>query len=295
MSQRIALIGFGEAGRTFATAAGWRQSVRVFDAKTLNDATADEMRAAYAAAGVTGCETLGDALDGAQIVLSLVTADQTPIAAQAAAASLPRGALFCDLNSVSPGTKKRNAEVIWAVGGHYVDVAVMAPVQPAALKVPLLISGRSAAAAAEMLRSIGFTNITFSGAAIGAASATKMVRSIMVKGIEALTAEMLLAAQAAGVTEAVLASLGGDWPQKADYNLDRMLAHGARRAAEMEEVVATLNELGVEPLMTTGTVVRQRAMGNLLQGADMPGDLAAKLALIAKKQEEKMQGKADAA
>jgi len=280
MSPRIALIGFGEAGRTFAGAAGWRESARVFDLKTTSAATADAMRAAYAAAGVTGCETLGEALDGAAIILSLVTADQTPVAAQAAAASLPAGALFCDLNSVSPGTKQRNAALVEAAGGHYVDVAVMSPVQPAAMNVPLLVSGPHAADAADMLRSIGFSKVQISGAAIGAASATKMVRSVMVKGIEALTAEMLLAAQQAGVTEAVLASLGGDWPQKADYNLDRMLAHGARRAAEMEEVVATLEELGIEPLMTRGTVVRQRAMSEILQGAAMPDGLAAKLALL---------------
>jgi 3-hydroxyisobutyrate dehydrogenase-like beta-hydroxyacid dehydrogenase len=290
MSLRIALIGFGEAGRTFAGAAGWRESARVFDIKTLNDTTAGAMSAAYAAAGVAGCETLGEALEGAQIVLSLVTADQTPIAAQAATACLSKGALFCDLNSVSPGTKQRNAAVVDAAGGHYIDVAVMSPVQPGALNVPLLVSGRHAAAAIEMLRSIGFSKVSYSGAAIGAASATKMVRSVMVKGIEALTAEMLLAAQQAGVTQAVLASLGGDWPQKADYNLDRMLAHGARRAAEMEEVVATLEELGVEPLMTRGTVERQRVMGDLLADRDMPGDLGAKLALLNERHPELVSG-----
>lgn len=294
MSRRIALIGFGEAGRTFASAGGWRDGARVFDVKTLADETAPAMRAAYAEHGVDGRETLAQALEGAEIVLSLVTADQTPLAARAAARHLPEGAFFCDLNSVSPGAKQGNAALIEAAGGRYVDVAVMAPVQPAALAVPLLASGPHAAAGAELLRGIGFTKVQVCGAAIGAASATKMVRSIMVKGIEALTAEMLLAAQAAGVTDAVLASLGGDWPARADYNLDRMLAHGARRAAEMEEVVATLAELGIEPLMTRGTVMRQRAMGDLLHGTAMPDGLAGKLALIGKK-DETMQGKADAA
>lgn len=290
MSQRIALIGFGEAGRTFAGAADWCESVRVFDIKTLSNATAGAMRDAYAAAGVAGCETLAQALDGAEIVLSLVTADQTPIAAQAAAKSLPDGALFCDLNSVSPGTKQRNAAAIAAAGGRYVDVAVMSPVRPAAMGVPLLVAGPHAGSGAAMLRSIGFTRIAISGDRIGDASATKMVRSIMVKGIEALTAEMLLAAQQAGVTEAVLASLGGDWPQKADYNLNRMLAHGLRRAAEMEEVVVTLTELGVEPLMTRGTVVRQQAMGEMLQGTPMPEDLEAKLALLKQRHPELVSG-----
>ena len=295
MSQRIAQIGFGEAGRTFANAGQWRAAARVFDVKTLRPDSAGAMRAAYAQAGVSGCETLADALAGAHIVLSLVTADQAHVAAQAAAAHLPAGALFCDLNSVSPGTKRGNAAIIEAAGGRYADVAVMSPVQPAALAAPLLVSGPHAGDAAAMLRSIGFSRVQICGAAIGAASATKMVRSVMVKGIEALTAEMILAAQAAGVTEGVLASLGGDWADKADYNLDRMLAHGTRRAAEMEEVVATLTELGIEPLMTRGTVVRQRALGDLLRGEAMPEGLAAKLALINEKTDETMQGKADAA
>ncbi len=277
MSKKIALIGFGEAGRTFAQAGGWRARARVFDIKAD-----DTMRAAYAAHGVTDCESLAAALDGADIVLSLVTADQATPAAQAAAASgaLGKDALFCDMNSVSPGRKRANAQAIDAAGGRYVDVAVMAPVQPAALDVPLLLSGPAAGDAAEVLRAIGFTRITLCGARIGDASATKMVRSVMIKGIEALTAEMMLAADAAGVAQGVLASLGGDWAAKADYNLDRMLAHGTRRAAEMDEVAQTLRELGLEPLMIAGTIVRQRALGALLGDAPMPEGLDAKLALV---------------
>lgn len=278
---RLTLIGFGEAGRTFAAAGGWRTMARVYDIKA-NQAgmAADEMAAAYAGLGVEGCKTSAEALNGAQVVLSLVTADQATPAALDAAQHIAPGALFCDLNSVSPGRKRTNAEAIEASGGLYVDVAVMAPVQPAALNVPLLISGPHAQAGADMLRNIGFTRIQICGAIIGAASATKMVRSVMIKGIEALTAEMILAADAAGVTDGVLASLGGDWAAKTDYNLDRMLAHGTRRAAEMEEVAKTLQELGIDPLMTQGTIIRQRAIGAMLQDAPMPDGLDAKLTII---------------
>jgi 3-hydroxyisobutyrate dehydrogenase-like beta-hydroxyacid dehydrogenase len=267
----------------------------VFDMKTdLPGESADAMRAAYADHGVIGCETLAQALDGAEIILSLVTADQTTPAALAAAGALPARVLFCDMNSVSPGRKRANAAAIEAAGGRYVDVAVMAPVQPAALNVPLLIAGPHADEAAAMLGEIGFAKVGARYANVGDASATKMVRSIMVKGIEALTAEMMLAADRAGVTEAVLTSLGGDWATKADYNLDRMLAHGLRRAAEMEEVAATLTELGLEPLMTSGTIQRQRALGGLLQGATMPENLTEKLDLI-QNREMPNNRKADAA
>lgn len=295
MSRRLAQIGFGEAGRTFAGAGNWRSESRAFDRKTNDPASANPMRAAYAEHGVIGCDTLAEALDGASAILSLVTADETINAAQQAAQHIPAGALFFDMNSVSPGTKQRNAAVIGAAGGRYVDVAIMSPVQPAALNAPLLVSGPHADDGAELLRSIGFTKVQVCGGRVGAASATKMVRSVMIKGIEALTAEMILAAKAAGVTDGVLTSLGGDWPQKVDYNLDRMLAHGTRRAAEMDEVVATLTELGIEPLMTKGTVMRQRAIGTMLAGAPMPEGLEAKLDLINAKLDQKVQGKADEA
>ena len=136
----------------------------------------------------------------------------------------------------------------------------MAPVDPAKLAVPLLLAGVHAEAGAAMLKSLGFTNVRALGGEIGRASAIKMIRSVMVKGAEALTAEMMLAADKAGVTDEVLASLGGDWIEKAAYNLERMTTHGARRAAEMEEAAKTLLALGIEPLMTSGTIVRQREM-----------------------------------
>jgi hypothetical protein len=95
-----------------------------------------------------------------------------------------------------------------------------------------------------------------------------MIRSVMVKGIEALTAECILAAAAAGVSAEVLASLDASekpkaWSERADYNLDRMMVHGLRRAAEMEEVVKTLDALGTGSAMSRGTVDRQYAIGAL--------------------------------
>jgi 3-hydroxyisobutyrate dehydrogenase-like beta-hydroxyacid dehydrogenase len=193
-------------------------------------------------------------------VLSLVTADQALVVAQMAANCLSPGALFFDMNSVAPDTKCAAAALVEAAGGHYVDVAVMAPVDPARLGVPLLVSGPHADAGAAKLTALGFTNVRTVAGDVGRASSIKMIRSVMVKGVEALTAEMMLAARRAGVADDVLASLGDGWPRKAAYNLERMTMHGLRRAAEMEEVVKTLTALDVDPVMTRGTVARQRAM-----------------------------------
>jgi 3-hydroxyisobutyrate dehydrogenase-like beta-hydroxyacid dehydrogenase len=204
-------------------------------------------------------------LNGADLVLCLVTADEALPAAVAAAPLLPKGAIWCDGNSVAPDTKRAAAEAIEKAGGIYVDVAILAPVNPARLDVPLLLSGAAAEDAAKLLARAGFRNIRVVGDEVGRASAIKMIRSVMVKGVEALTAEMMMAAQKAGVVDEVLASLDASekpkpWAEKAAYNIERMVTHGARRAAEMEESAKTLEGLGIEPLMTTGTVARQREM-----------------------------------
>jgi 3-hydroxyisobutyrate dehydrogenase-like beta-hydroxyacid dehydrogenase len=283
MDNSVALIGFGEAGSTFAEAGAWEQAARVFDIKTDDPSAGKAKRADYAAAGVRGCDTLAEAVSGAALVLSLVTADHAPKVARQAATLMDPGALFCDLNSVAPPTKRAAAQAIEAAGGRYVDVAVMAPVHPARLNVPLLLSGAGADEAAQMLAQLGFANLRVVGDHVGRASSIKMIRSVMVKGMEALTAECVLAAEAAGVLDEVLASLDASekprpWADRADYNLDRMLVHGIRRAAEMEEVVKTLEALGTGALLTRGTVARQQALGTL--GLSPPEGLAAKIEAI---------------
>lgn len=253
MNANLALIGFGEAASTFAKAANWKGGA--YD-------ILGERRVAIAKAGLIPCERASEALLNADIVLSLVTADQSLSAAGAYAPLLKAGAIWCDMNSVAPSTKLEAALAVEAAGARYVDVAILAPVNPAQLAVPLLISGSCASEAAAALAGAGFKNVRAVGSEIGRASTIKMVRSIMVKGIEALTGEMMAAANAAGVAEEVLASLDASeravgWVARAAYNLDRMETHGLRRAAEMEEVAKTLRELGIEPVMTKSTIVRQ--------------------------------------
>jgi 3-hydroxyisobutyrate dehydrogenase-like beta-hydroxyacid dehydrogenase len=271
----LTFLGFGEAGAALAL-----PGVTAFDRKTETPATRAAKLADYASAAVIGARSAGEAVAGASLVLSLVTADQALAAAEQAAPHLSPGALYLDLNSVAPGTKRAAAKCVTAAGARYVDVAIMAPVLPARLAVPLLVAGEHAEEAAARLREYGFGDVRLVGSAVGDASAIKMIRSVMVKGVEALTAECLLAAHRAGVIEAVIASLdagsaGADWALRADYNLDRMLVHGIRRAAEMEEVARTLSDLGVDPVLTRGTIVRQRELGRL--GLAPAAGLAAKL------------------
>lgn len=294
----LAMIGFGEAGAAFLK--GWRSDFqgfapRVYDIKT--DASDPAVREAKLAdcdgAGARACDGVAAALEGARLVFSLVTADQAVVAAAAAAPALAPGALFLDCNSCSPGAKRRSAEAVEAAGGHYVDVAVMAPVHPRLSRTPLLVSGPHAASALAALGRLAMVAQAVEGG-VGAASSIKMIRSVMIKGLEALVAECVLAGRRAGVDAAVLASLdetfpGFGWPARASYMLERVMTHGVRRAAEMREVAATVDELGLPAAMATATVAWQQAIGDLSldavaagQGHDARADaILAALGLVA--------------
>ena len=273
MDANLALIGFGEAGTTFAGAAGWGAGARAWDIDPARSA-------AMAATGVTRAGSATEALGEVGLVLSLVTADAALGAARNYASLLAPGAIWCDMNSAAPETKREAAGFVEAAGGRYADVAVLAPVDPARLAVPLLVAGPCAEEAAVLLRAAGFTKVRCVGDEVGRASAIKMIRSVMVKGIEALTDEMMAAARAAGVAGEVLASLDASekawaWTRRAQYNLERMAVHGLRRAAEMEEAAKTLAALGVAPVMTAGTARRQREAAERFAGGHLEGDVRA--------------------
>lgn len=286
--QQAIFIGFGEAGQAFA--GGMAIAFGAYDRKTDDAASRAAKLDDYQRVGATAFLANTDAVLSSDLILSLVTADQALAVAQESAKSIRPGTLFCDMNSVAPDTKRAAALAIETAGGRYVDVAVMAPVHPKRRAVPLLVSGPHAEAGLVALGGLGFSNVRHQPGGVGAASSIKMIRSVMVKGIEALTAECLLAATRAGVRDEVIASLdaswpGADWGPRGDYNLDRMMVHGLRRAEEMEEVVKTLDSLGTGSAMTRGTVERQRAIGQMRLGEI--GSLDAKIAAILGMREEK--------
>ncbi|MFT4182693.1 MAG: DUF1932 domain-containing protein [Rhizobium sp.] len=279
----IALIGFGEAAQAFA--AGWKTvenspietRVSTFDIKIDNADQRSGLLDSCARLDILCGETPREATAGRSAIFSLVTADRALQAAIMAAPHLDASALYLDCNSCSPSTKVAAAKIVEAAGARYVDVAVMAPVHPARHRTPLLLAGGSAAAAGILLTGLGM-NARIAGDRVGQASSIKMLRSVMIKGFEALTAECVLAARRAGVEDAVLASLqasdpGIDWRARSSYNLERMMVHGTRRAAEMEEVAVTLRDLGLPDGMASAAVGWQRRIGNLgLDAADLSLD-----------------------
>ncbi|OJU29642.1 MAG: phosphogluconate dehydrogenase [Rhizobiales bacterium 68-8] len=268
MSLSIGFIGFGEAARAFhQTLAAHDPGLRFCAYDILLGEPG--MRAAIAGRGIEVAETPA-ALGDADWIVSAVTADQSLAAVEAIAPHLRAGRLVVDINSVSPGRKRASAALVEARGARYLDMAVMAPVHPRGHRTPVLIAGAAAAALEPELKRLDFS-FRVAGEAVGAATAIKMVRSLFVKGLEAVTVECLLAARASGCFDEVYGSLARDfpglgWPDFAAYEFERTLRHGRRRAAEMRESAATIAELGLNGALAAEIAEVQERMG----AADAP-------------------------
>ena len=264
---QIALIGYGEVGRILGEdlrAVG--HEATAFDLKLRSDA-GKPMRAHAAAHRVTLAESHGDAVRSAELVVSAVTASQTAAAAEACARGLRAGSFFLDLNSASPGAKITAAEHIARGGGRYVEGAVMTSVPPHRIKVPLLLGGPHAGALLPALDDLGFAAKVASDQ-LGIASATKMCRSVMIKGLEAMVIESFTAARRYGVEGALIKSLretfpGVDWEKQAAYFFQRVIEHGRRRGEEMREAAVTVREAGLQPWSAAATAERQTWVADL--------------------------------
>ena len=272
MSLSIGFIGFGEAARAFhETLAAHDPDLRFRAYDVLLGEPG--MRAEIGRRSIELAETPAS-LAGADWIVSAVTADQSLAAVEAMAPHLRAGQVLVDINSVSPGRKRASAALVEARGARYLDMAVMAPVHPRGHRTPVLIAGPNAALLETELRRLDFA-FRVAGEAVGAATAIKMVRSLFVKGLEAVTVECLLAAQASGCFEEVYGSLARDfpglgWPGFAAYEFERTLRHGKRRAAEMRESAATISELGLNGALAAEIAEVQERMG----AADTPPPVA---------------------
>jgi 3-hydroxyisobutyrate dehydrogenase-like beta-hydroxyacid dehydrogenase len=261
--RRVALVGFGEAGSILgADLAALGREVVTYDILLDASASRAAMLEKASRARVRAADSFEAAVKDADLVISAVTAGSSADVARNAGKALRAGQIFLDINSCSPATKRSNAQSVQSSGADYVEAAVMAPVPPQRLKVPMLLGGRRAAELAPVLMALGMNAIHIADE-IGVASAVKMCRSIVIKGLEALTVESMLAARRFGAEKEVLASLQGTFPQMGwqdklpDYLVSRVAEHGRRRAAEMREVAHTLEDVGMEPIMALATAVRQ--------------------------------------
>lgn len=265
--ERVGIIGYGEVGRIVAQ--GLRErgvlQVVVWDIALADPVRAPAMRAAAQAAGVQPCASAAELCAARPaLIVSAVTASNTLAVASEVAPHLAAGSFFLDLNSASPGTKQAAAALVDGAGGRYVEAGVMTSVPPHGLRVPMLIGGASAQALLPTLLGWGM-DVRVASERLGVASATKMCRSVMIKGLEALVIESYTAARAYGVEDAMVATLqetfpGIDWTQQARYFFSRVAQHGQRRAEEMREVARTVQEAGFEPLLSQAIAAKHDAV-----------------------------------
>ena len=265
---RIGLVGYGEVGRILAEDLRARQLVVcAYDLKLADGRAAPALTRHAAEHGVRLADSAAAAAAEADLVISAVTASQTLTAAEAASSGLKARAFFLDFNSASPGAKTRAAAVVNAAGARYVEGAVMTSVPPHRLRVPLLLGGPDACDLEAPLAALGFV-ARVASEQLGVASATKMCRSVMIKGLEAMVVESFTAARHYGVEDAVIASLqetfpGIDWERQAAYFFQRTIEHGRRRGEEMREAAQTMREAGLAPWSAAGTAERQAWLADL--------------------------------
>lgn len=264
----VGLVGYGEVGRILAEDLR-SQDVRVsvYDIKLRSDQTGGALRDHASSHGVALANSHADLAAASDFIVSAVTASQAVPVAQACAPAVKQGAWFLDFNSASPGAKRRAAAMIDGKGAHYVEGAVMTSIPPKRIKVPLLLGGSGAEALAPLLVELGF-DAKVASQELGVASAVKMCRSVMIKGMEAMVIEAFTTARAYGVEDAVLASLketfpGIDWEKQGAYFFQRVIEHGRRRSEEVREVAETVREIGLTPWSAEATAERQAWVADL--------------------------------
>ena len=267
---QIGLVGYGEVGRILAEDLR-KQDIKVtaYDIK-LGGKQEAGLREHAVKFGVALATSHVELAGNADFIVSAVTASQAVPVAEACAPAIRQGSWFLDFNSASPGAKQRAAALIDGAGGRYVEGAVMTSVPPYRIKVPLLLGGGGARELEPLLVALGF-DAKVASEELGVASAVKMCRSIMIKGMEAMVIESFTTARAYGVEDAVLASLaetfpGINWEKQGAYFFQRVIEHGRRRAEEVREVAETVREAGLTPWSAQGTAERQAWVADLADG-----------------------------
>lgn len=259
----IAFIGFGEVGQTFSRGliGSGRVEIAAYDI-LFGTAGGAGLEDAASTIGVAAARSAEEACAKATFVFSAVTADRAEAVAADVARFLKPGQCFVDLNSAAPSTKQRAAKSVEACGASYVEAAVMAAVKKPGIAVPILAGGPKAAETAALLNGLGM-HLTPVAVEYGRASAMKLCRSIVIKGLEALMVDCAAASERWGVADDVYASLGATYPSidfraLADDMGERVATHGVRRAAEMREAAEMLEALGLDPKLASAVADSQQ-------------------------------------
>jgi len=248
---KAGFIGFGGAG--FGLASGLKgagvEEIHFHDRMQERQPFSEVIAQRAAKIGAVQASSLAELLGRVDLVISCVTGAMALSVAEEAAPHLTRRHLYADVNTASPRVKEEVAAIVEAAGASFCDAAMMGAVPAYLHRVPILASGSGARSFHDAMTPLGM-NIRIIGEKAGQASAIKMFRSIFMKGLLSLFVETLTATHHYGVDETVLASIaesldGTPFLETARMQMTKGSVNAERMAHEMEEVISTLEELGV--------------------------------------------------
>lgn len=263
----VGFIGFGEAGFELARGLHSAGTSPIYACdKTPDPARSLWLKSRAREAGAIYLESIGEVVNQAEIILSVVPPEASLAAAQEAALQLRPGKMYLDLTSSFPEDMKALSALIEPTGARFVDGAMMGALPIFGHKVLIYVSGPHFEEAVRLLNRQGM-NLQEVGHEPGRASAVKLILSISTKGLEALLVEMLLAARHYEVEAPVLAAFGQFFAKGPEAAVDRLVGsdavHSARRVTEMESSARLLKNLGIDPIMAEATVRRLKWSASL--------------------------------
>ena len=252
----IGFIGYGEAAFNISLGLGREgvTGIRATDAMMNHEVMGKQVHARAEEAGVTLVNTNKEIAQWADIVFAAVPSSFTMDVCNDIKECLHPGQLYVDVSASTPTTKEAIWEAIKDTGVLFADAAMLGSLPKDKHQVPITASGNGAEKFHELMTPWGM-KITLAGEKAGAASAIKLVRSIFMKGIAALMIDTMQAADAYGVSDEIVASIGKSLDGISfQSHLDRLVTgtalHCTRRAAELKGSVAMQEEAGLNPEMT---------------------------------------------
>ncbi|NQS89905.1 NAD(P)-dependent oxidoreductase [Patescibacteria group bacterium] len=262
---KIGFIGFGKVASELSK--GLQGSglfeIWVYDKIVLDPVKKSKIEERAKELNVKLSKDNGSLTRACKTILCTVTIDAALEAAKETALFLNEQKTYIDLNSTSPGMKREIAHIIEKTGANFIEGAILGAIGSYGFQVPIMVCGKKAKKFQHFMNQIGMS-ITYIGQEIGKASTVKMLRSVFAKGVEALLVEMLQGAVRYGVESYVMEDISRYMDNHSFLSIanDWLITHpidAERRFWEMEQVVKTLREVGINPIMATATREKLKA------------------------------------
>lgn len=262
---KIGLVGYGEVGQALVQGllTNERVSIDVFDIRFNNtDNPPDPLKIKAKSNGVNLRKDIDSLVIHNELIISAVTCEQALQVAECVSENLASGKFFVDMNTVAPNVKTEISRLTEKKGGTFIEIAILGTIASYGFKSPMLACGAHAQNFAHFLNKLGF-NVNFLSDEIGQASQMKMLRSVFAKGVESLLFEMLVAAEKFDMLEPVMDAVVNHMDKSSFLNIAETwittnVVHAKRRAEEMDHVIQTLEDINVQPIMSTATRDRLR-------------------------------------